>query len=298
MGDLKGHALPGSLFLLYGLWWAVCALRRYFMCRRAGSKYISTATFSCPCSCGPLVRLPIEGFVKVGLSSCGMFLEIFMNLPVPSMGIIQHATMYFFFMLSGVVDVVMHYGVPLPQGCDYVSVMLAFTVEGLLFANHLHGRPVVDVNIHLLLVYVIFLTVLVIMVEAKYQRSALLSLCRSFLVMLQGSWFWAVGIILYGHPDDKTAWDLEDHMGVMQATIYFSWHCAFHFILLFTLAAILACCYRLPAGSHKNGTEFPLSRLENGDKEEGYRVLTAADDEEEGSDIEFVKPLEKGLLKS
>ncbi|XP_059166387.1 transmembrane protein 45B-like [Physella acuta] len=294
MGDLKGHALPGSLFLLYGLWWAFCSIRRFFLCRRAGSKYVSTVTFSCPCPCGPLAKLPVEGIVKVGLTTFGMLAEIIFNLPVPSMGIIQHATMYFFFLVSGIVDIVMHYGAPLPPGTDYVAVALAFAVEGLLFYYHLHGREIVDIQIHLLLVYVVALTVVVILIEARFQRSALLPLCRSYLLMLQGSWFWAVGIILYGHDKNSLAWDLQNHMDVMRATIYFSWHCAFHFIVLLVLVVVMGRCYHHQTG--QNGTDLHLTVLENGDKQEGYRMLTAADDGD-GSDIEYEKPVEKAQIK-
>ncbi|KAI8792000.1 transmembrane protein 45B [Biomphalaria glabrata] len=289
MGDFKGHALPGSLFLLYGMWWAVCVTKRYLLCRRAGSRYISSATFPCPCACGPLTRLPIEGFIKVGLTGFGMLAEIIFNLPHPSMGIIQHATMYFFFLMSGIVDIASHYGAPLPPATDYIALTLAFAVEGLLFANHLHGRPMVDVHIHVLLVYVIALTVVCLILEAKFQKSSLLSMARAYLVMLQGSWFWGVGVILYGHPNDKTAWKLDDEMGVMQATIYFSWHCAFHFILLFVVFVVMGCIYRMPPGARLNG-----NGVENGPKQEEYRMLKIEDDEDV-SDIEFEKPVTKGF---
>ncbi|KAH9493100.1 Transmembrane protein 45B [Bulinus truncatus] len=208
---------------------------------------------------------------------------------------VQHATMYFFFLLSGIVDVASHYGAPLPPSTDYIALTLAFLIEGLLFANHLHDRPIVDVHIHVLLVYVIFVTVVCIILEAKYRTSALLSMARAYLLMLQGSWFWAVGVILYGHPNDKTAWNLTNEMGIMQATIYFSWHCAFHFIFLFILNVIMGCIYRPLPGSRIIGSDLPLCRTENG---EGYRMLKIDDDEEEASDIESEKPVAKGLTKS
>ncbi|XP_005109487.2 transmembrane protein 45B [Aplysia californica] len=299
MGDLKGHALPGSLFLFYGLWWALCCMRRYLNCRKAGRRYIATATYGCPCACGRLGSLPIEAILKIFLSAVGMFCEITFNLPHPSHGIVQHATMYFFFLLSGIVDVVMHAGVPLPPGSDYMGIVLAFTVEGLLFANHLHDRPVLDVHIHVLLVYVVFLTVVVIMLEAKFQRSAILAMSRAYLLMLQGSWFWAVGIILYGHGDENTVWDMKSHEHVMLSTIYFSWHCAAHFIILFFMCLGLYLLHRRINGPLPNGSgpsSIPLTQLGDNGKSEGYRRLAFTDEVEEDSDIEFEKPVEKALV--
>uniref|UniRef100_A0A0B6ZZ84 Transmembrane protein 45B n=1 Tax=Arion vulgaris TaxID=1028688 RepID=A0A0B6ZZ84_9EUPU len=295
MGDLKGHLLPGSLFLLYGIWWCIGALRRYLMCRKAGTRYISTATFPFPCSCGKLGTWPIEGIAKIALPAFGMIAEIAFNLPHPNMGIVQHATMYFFFLLSGIVDLIMYLGVPLPPGTDYVSIALAFTVEGLLFANHLSERPVVDVQIHLLLVYVVFVTVFVVLLEARFQRSAMLTLARSYLLMLQGSWFWGVGIILYGHGKNSTVWKLDSHMDAMQATIYFSWHGAAHFIVLVILASIMSRCYRVQGGKFRNGSELAMTILNNGDKPDGYNALTIPDDD---SDIEFERPVDASLLPS
>ncbi|CAG5134137.1 unnamed protein product [Candidula unifasciata] len=295
MGDLKGHLLPGSLFIVYGLWWAIGAIKRFLVCRKTGTRYISTATFPCPWSCGRVGSWPIEAIIKIILSSFGMFAEITFNLPHPNMGIVQHATMYFFFMVSGVVDLLIHFGVPLPPGTDYISVALAFMVEGLLFANHLHEREVLDVKIHLLLVYVVFVTVVVVLLEARIQRSALLTLARSYLLMLQGSWFWGVGIILYGHGDKNLAWKLDSAMDAMQATIYFSWHCAAHFVLLVLMVIIMSRCYRVQRDPFRNGSELPLADLSSEDKQDGYRALTIQEDD---SDIEFERPAEKALLPS
>ena len=50
-------------------------------------------------------------------------------LVVISPSTVQHATMYFFFLMSGVIDIVMYVGIPLPPGSDYISLMLAFAVE-------------------------------------------------------------------------------------------------------------------------------------------------------------------------
>lgn len=51
----------------------------------------------------------------------------------------QHITMFAFFGLNGVVDLLLHKGWLLPPKLDYVTAALAYAVEGFLFYNHLHG---------------------------------------------------------------------------------------------------------------------------------------------------------------
>ncbi|KAH9512310.1 Transmembrane protein 45B [Bulinus truncatus] len=221
MGDLKGHAIPGTFFIIYGTWWAIGCLWRYVSGRRSRETYVSTATYRMTCFSGAVSRLPLEPFIKVLLSASGILYELLTELPVPPPAIVQHATMYFFFLLSGIVDIIIHYGVHLPHGVDYVSMVLALTVEGLLFMSHVHGRTHLDVHVHTLLVYVIGITAVVIILEIKYRSSLMLTLARSFLMMLQGSWFWAIGIKLYGHGSPNNVWDENSPESVIWSSIYF-----------------------------------------------------------------------------
>jgi len=56
----------------------------------------------------------------------------------------QHITMFFFFGLNGIVDIIMFYTNFLPKKLDYLTASLGFAVEAFLFANHLHGRSSMD----------------------------------------------------------------------------------------------------------------------------------------------------------
>jgi len=40
----------------------------------------------------------------------------------------------------GLTDLLLHYGYPLPEGSDYMTLSLASGIEALLFIFHLHGR--------------------------------------------------------------------------------------------------------------------------------------------------------------
>jgi len=47
-------------------------------------------------------------------------------------------------------DILYFYKFTLPDGLDYAAALIAFTMEGLLFANHLHGRSHMDVMVILI----------------------------------------------------------------------------------------------------------------------------------------------------
>ena len=58
-------------------------------------------------------------------------------------------TMFFFFGLNGVFDVMTQCKVPVPHDLDYLSGILAMAMEGLIFSYHLHGRSHMDVQVSL-----------------------------------------------------------------------------------------------------------------------------------------------------
>ena len=55
----------------------------------------------------------------------------------------------------------------------------------------LHGRTTMDVLVHTLLIYVLYVSIAVIAFEA-YFRNTILVFARILLVMVQGTWFWQV----------------------------------------------------------------------------------------------------------
>ena len=52
--------------------------------------------------------------------------------------------------IAGVSDILNFYKVNLPPNIDYAFAFLAFTMEGILFANHLHGRSLIDSTVFIL----------------------------------------------------------------------------------------------------------------------------------------------------
>ena len=59
----------------------------------------------------------------------------------------QHATMYAFFFLAGLFDLFIYFGYAVPPEFDYITMALGFTVEGLLFTSHTHGRSSMELQV-------------------------------------------------------------------------------------------------------------------------------------------------------
>ncbi|XP_070799888.1 transmembrane protein 45A [Pituophis catenifer annectens] len=235
MANFKGHALPGSFFLLFGLWWSVKYPFRYFCQRRKNIYLGSKAGFQ---------RLEfIEGIIKVFFALIGMAAEQFVP-DGPHMKLYnnekkqwnylmnwQHATMYLFYGISGLVDIVTHSTNVLPEALDRMMLSLAVFVEGFLFYYHIHGRSMLDFHVHQLLLITIFGGALCIFLEVFLHNSIVLEMFRTSLCILHGSWFWQIGFVLYP-PNGHTEWNQMDHNNMMFLTMCYCWHYAITLLIM------------------------------------------------------------------
>ena len=57
-------------------------------------------------------------------------------------------TMFAFFALNAVFELMYHFRVPaMPPQLEYAAAVIAYAIEGLLFLWHLEGRPPMDVQV-------------------------------------------------------------------------------------------------------------------------------------------------------
>ena len=103
----------------------------------------------------------------------------------------------------------------------------------------------------------------------------MLPMLRGMLTMLQGTWFWGVGFILYNPLPGAQPWDPEDKRSLMLAVVCFSWHVAVHVVLAVLVGGVTACCHRRHRHrgharpySKLDQAELPLKRLVGGPGEE------------------------------
>lgn len=243
MGSFKGHALPGTFFFIMGIWWTLKCVLKYAYRKHKRTSYLgSKALFH---------RIDIvEGIVVICMALIGMLGEQFI-VGGPHLSLYNykegrwiqllgwhHTTMYFFFGLLGVTNILCSTISSLPTSLSKLMLSNALFVEAFIFYNHTHGREILDVFVHQLLVLVIFLGGLVAFMELFIRFNVTVELLLMSFILLQGSWFWQIGFVLYP-PSGGPAWDLLDHDNIMFLTICFCWHYAFTFIVIGVIYAFV-----------------------------------------------------------
>ncbi|XP_076004737.1 transmembrane protein 45A [Genypterus blacodes] len=249
MGSFKGHALPGSFFLVAGLWWTA-KYSLWYATRR--NKNIGSTRLP---SRSSLRRLEIfESSVVLFFSVVGMLAEQFLANG-PRLHLYnsteqhwedvmnwQHTTMYLFFALAGTVSLIIHSTEAAPLALERLLLAIAFFNEGFLFLYHLHGRSMLDVHVHQLLLFAIFGEALVAFLEVFHRGNITLELLRCALTFVQGSWFWQIGFVLY--PPSGPEWDMKDHNNMMFITMCYSWHLAFAMFIVGVVYCTISCVVR------------------------------------------------------
>lgn len=73
------------------------------------------------------------------------------------------------------------------------------------------------------LVYTVASCCICVALEARYRENVTIALARTYFTLLQGTWFFQVGFILYP-PGSMARWDMEDHEQMMIVTMIYSWY--------------------------------------------------------------------------
>ena len=259
MGNFMGHVIPSCFFMIFALWWMMDTLNCYFRPKNKRKQFKSRIMQYVTCCQGRRQVTPMAWIIVV-VTIIGIIFEILLS-PLhagssPNAGNIQHASMYFCFCLVGLQALVTNHCTPLSQRrqLEYISFLMALSVEALLFRFHLDGRGHVDVAMHTMLMYVLYAAVLVTIAELHKENSVILPLARSFLTMLQGTWFMQLAFTLYNpwtdpwgrHLSSMTTHvtsspneslgdnneDMTSHHMTMKVASVFSWHISAMF-----------CCY-------------------------------------------------------
>ncbi|RNA18626.1 transmembrane 45A [Brachionus plicatilis] len=259
MGTLAGHLLPGSFFILFATWWGFITSIRFVQSRKKNTdKNTYKGTVAMPCICLPCRNMPLESYIKAVLAFIALLAEAYTGYKVHyrpksqmevgsnhsehlhhhhkrsddlvrvssfELGNAQHITMYSAFILGSIVEIMVHHGVNLPRRVEYAMGIMAFSVEAFLFAFHLHGKKPLEVYVHVLLVYAIIGCIVFTCLEAYDPKQVLFTYGRILFTILQGTWFYQVGFMLYP-PSDKPffQWDLSNHRNMTIVTACFCWH--------------------------------------------------------------------------
>ncbi|XP_054482131.1 transmembrane protein 45B [Anoplopoma fimbria] len=242
MANFGGHAIPGSFFLLLGFWLTVKnILQHYWRTSQPKGRQI-TPPFSRRMNYieggllifGAFVGIMVEQFVVDGPHA--HLYDTEHNSWVKLMNW-QHGTMYLFFGISGIALVASTASKLVPAGVDRLALSVALFVEGFLFYYHVHMRPPLDAHIHSLLLVAVFAGSASTMLEVFIRDNIILELLRGCLFILQGSWFYQIGFVLY--PLSGPEWDLTLHDNIMFITMCFCWHLAVALLLVACISSVV-----------------------------------------------------------
>lgn len=242
MANFGGHAIPGTFFLLYGFWLTVKhILQHYWRKNQPKGRQVMLPLFR---------RMDyIEGGFSIFASFVGIMVEQFVvdgphahlydkeNDSWVKLMNWQHSTMYLFFLISGIALVASTASKMLPVGVDRLALSLALFVEGFLFYYHVHSRPPLDAHIHSLLLVAVFSGSASTMLEVFIRDNIILEMLRACLFILQGSWFYQIGFVLY--PLSGPEWDLKLHDNIMFVTMCFCWHLAVALLLVVSTSSLV-----------------------------------------------------------
>lgn len=200
-GTFGGHALPGSLFILWALYWIGQAIARGG--EAPGQQTLETG-----------LVLPVT---KLVLATVGIWIEIPGQgwYPQDVMMNWQHVTMYSVFGLSGGVDLLARRGL-LSWQATYVAYAGAMANAGFLFWGHSsHGG--VEGLIHAVLALVFFAVAALALFEALHPGEGV-RWGRIAVQLVLGSWFIVGAWIIY-----ISGWDLADPVREGWTYMAFSW---------------------------------------------------------------------------
>ncbi|KAM9582706.1 transmembrane epididymal protein 1A-like [Trichechus inunguis] len=256
MGTLEGHLLPGMFFLFYSLYYSVLVslalLRGQRLLKlplppreKRGQRWWQL--------------VPLEGVVKVVITTAGIIPEFFyppgenrltmVDWEDPRRPFIfkdnwQHVTMYGFFLLSGVVDIV-------SQSCqaqqklklERAAEALAFHVLVLLMATHIENKSTLEIRVHILFMVPAFLVALVLTTEVWFPDQPTLWVLKTWMGLVLSSWLLQLCVLMYAPPSGQP-WRADSPEDLAFLTIFFCWHLAIQ-------AAVLAVIYALCSLWHR-----------------------------------------------
>ncbi|XP_077619242.1 transmembrane epididymal protein 1-like [Crocuta crocuta] len=297
MGKFIGHVYPGLYLFSYGLHQATVIFKAM----------IVNDSLLCP-SCPPrnkgiwdrLWKISYKGLLKMLVGSIltiyvafclddGMVL---MDKKYPPRFMYpkewQHLTMFILLTFNSCVDVTSKN--LLPQRCVVLekgTLVLTLYVLLLLLSSHVQDSTGIELQIHYLLIVVVFLLMLVLTIQLWTPDTFHLLLIETFLFLMMGSWLIQGGFILY-RPVTGYPWQDDDISDIMFITTFFCWHVMINALCLlgiYGISSLWHCCYRPSlklVGSKETpchrGTVGPLYKLlrevEQSEKEDQALLLS------------------------
>uniref|UniRef100_H0XU97 Transmembrane epididymal protein 1 n=2 Tax=Otolemur garnettii TaxID=30611 RepID=H0XU97_OTOGA len=233
MGTFIGHVYPGLFLFLYGLYQAVVVSKTVIF-------NDSLLNPLCPTrnkgrwarlwniSYGGLLKMVAGSLLIAYEISCIEGGLILMNRDMPPRFMYpkewQHLTMFILLALSGCAEFMSRN--VFPQRCVVLekgALVLSFYELLLLLVSHVKSSEGIELQVHALVIMVVFLLLLVLTAELWAPDMSYLWMMETFLFLLMGSWLMQAGFILF-RPLSGYPWQDDDISDLMFVTTFFCWH--------------------------------------------------------------------------
>ncbi|XP_005071765.1 transmembrane epididymal protein 1A-like [Mesocricetus auratus] len=276
MGTLEGHLLPGMGFLLYSLYYSVLTSLALLREQKALEHPML------PRKLWGHRQVSYEALVKVLIPTFATICEFFYPLGVNRLQMIdwkdprrpfifkdnwEHITMFGFFILSGVVDMVSqarpaHRSVKLE--CAFEA--LTFYVLVLLMATHIENKSSMEIRVHLLLMLPSFLLAVVITVETWLPSHPPIWVLKSWLGLVFSNWMFQI-CEMYVPPTGQP-WRSDSPTDHAFLTVFFCWYMALSAALFVAIYGLCSLWHsRYSSWEKTSGPRYQRCRVESGCEE-------------------------------
>lgn len=205
MGTFIGHVLPGTGFLLIGLWHLFNTITNY---ARAPWDFHTRPWFPVKFREGKLRYLELAAIIA---GSClSILAELFIgperhqpladdwSIPPEHLNNFEHSSISLFFLIYASVALYVALSkLTVPAGALHVIAALAFSQELLLFHLHSADHMGAEGQYHWLLQLIVVVTLSATLLEIPLPQSFLVATVRSASLVFQGAWFVNMGFMLW-----------------------------------------------------------------------------------------------------
>lgn len=201
---------------------------------------------------------PIESFFKLLFLSIHLFVEIITGLHRSSIDNhlileyenLHHVCMLSAYILGSIVEILMFFGVPLPNRSEYIFNLLAGFIQSFLMLIHLHGDQGVEYQVHFFWAILIACTFVCGCFEAYKPNDVWPTYFRIFFFLAQGTWLMQIAFVVWPHTTNPVfVWNM-DHPSHTWLTVSLMFHLmgcaillAIQYLFVYFLINLFDRCY-------------------------------------------------------